>query len=163
MDLVSSNKHNEQSRARVTKLQASRRRGGVAGGIITAALLLVLGVGGWIGYTLYNAPESQGIDKSGYQAVFLTNGQVYFGKLQNTRGEYLTLTNIYYLQVQQTVQPAEANPTTDQGETQLVKLGNELHGPQDSMNISDKQVLFWENLKADSKVAQAIGAYKTAK
>jgi hypothetical protein len=163
MDLVSNNKHSEQSRARVAKLQASRRRGGLMGGIITAALLVILGVGGWMAYAFYNAPESQGIDKSNYQAVFLTNGQVYFGKLQNTRGEYLTLTNIYYLQVQQTVQPAEANPIADQGETQLVKLGNELHGPQDSMKISDKQVLFWENLKADSKVGQAIAGYKAAK
>ena len=162
MDLVSGNKQNGQ-RGRLSGTQGARRGSKLVTGIITVVLLLVLGVGGWIAYALYNAPESQGIDKSGYQAVFLTNGQVYFGKLQNTRGEYLTLTNIYYLQVQQTVQPAEANPATDQGETQLVKLGNELHGPQDSMKISDKQVLFWENLKADSKVAQAIGSYKATK
>lgn len=50
MDLVSNSKHNEQARARVAKLQASRRRGGVVGGIITAALLVVLGVGGWMAY-----------------------------------------------------------------------------------------------------------------
>ncbi|MDB5187324.1 MAG: hypothetical protein JWM07_796, partial [Candidatus Saccharibacteria bacterium] len=84
-------------------------------------------------------------------------------KLQSTKGDYLTLTNIYYLQVQQTVQPADANAAVNQGETQLVKLGNELHGPQDSMRISDKQVLFWENLKADSKVSQAISNYKAEK
>ncbi|MBL8031907.1 MAG: hypothetical protein JNK33_06340 [Candidatus Doudnabacteria bacterium] len=98
-----------------------------------------------------------------YQAVFLTNGQVYFGKLSEDGGRYIKLTDIYYLQVnqpqiqgsQQTTQQAQQQP-----QLQLVKLGNELHGPVDEMHINRDQVLFFEDMKADGKVAQAIKEYK---
>src|SRR3989344_4528142 len=33
-----------------------------------------------------------------YQAVFLTNGQVYFGKLSDVNSAYVSLQDIYYLQ-----------------------------------------------------------------
>jgi hypothetical protein len=164
MDFVPHHKQNEQhSSVRPTAPHGLKRGQKIARIIMSAIAVLLLGIGGWGAYTYLKNINSQGVDKNGYQAVFLTNGQVYFGKLQSTKGDYLTLTNIYYLQVQQTVQPADANAAVNQGETQLVKLGNELHGPQDSMRISDKQVLFWENLKADSKVSQAISNYKAEK
>lgn len=99
-----------------------------------------------------------------YQAVFLTNGQVYFGKLSATEGQFLTLTDIYYLQVtqpplqgsqQQGQQAQQAQP-----QISLVKLGNELHGPVDQMSINRDQVLFWEDMKSDSQVVTAIKDYK---
>jgi hypothetical protein len=107
--------------------------------------------------------KSAAINKDDYQAVFLTNGQVYFGKLQNAGGEYLKLTDIYYLQVDSAVQQAggtEAATDSSDSNVQLIKLGNELHGPRDEMQINDTQVLFWENLKPDSKVSEAIKNYK---
>ena len=102
---------------------------------------------------------------SGYQAVFLTNGQVYFGKLSDASDEYATLTDIYYLQVNQPLQSAGANGAAAnqpqaQPQLSLVKLGNELHGPVDLMHISRTQILFYEDMKADGKVAQAIQDYK---
>ena len=93
-----------------------------------------------------------------YQAVFLTNGQVYFGKLASTNNQWTTLTDIYYLQVQKAVQPADQSQSADQ-KVSLVKLGNELHGPNDEMKINRDQILFWENLKNDGKVVQAIDKY----
>jgi hypothetical protein len=95
-----------------------------------------------------------GIDSTRYQAVFLTNGQVYFGKLSDN-GELVKLNNIWYLQVQNG-QTAEALKANSQSQIALAKLGNELHGPDDSMSISKDQVLFWENLKNDSKVVKTI-------
>ena len=92
-----------------------------------------------------------------WQAVFLTNGQVYFGKLSGTNSDWTTLKNIYYLQVQQQVQPKDDK--TQQPNVTLVKLGNELHGPADEMKINKDQILFWENLKSDGKVVQAIDKY----
>jgi hypothetical protein len=102
-----------------------------------------------------------------YQAVFLTNGQVYFGKLIQ-RGDWMVLTEVYYLQVTQALQSAtnaEGQPPANQGtdqqqEIKLVKLGNELHGPQDVMYLARENVLFWENLKDESKVVDAIKRYK---
>jgi len=102
------------------------------------------------------------VNKDAYQAVFLTNGQVYFGKLDTIGEKYLGLSNIYYLQANSAIQSGTtaAATTTDTDNAQLVKLGNELHGPEDEMQISADQVLFWENLKKDGKVAQAIENYK---
>jgi hypothetical protein len=103
------------------------------------------------------------IDTSKYQAVFFTNGQVYFGKLQSFNDQYLKLTDIFYLQAQSTDSTKDANPqstSSDQNNVQLIKLGNEVHGPEDQMVISKDQVLFFENLKPDGKVAQSIEKYK---
>lgn len=101
-----------------------------------------------------------GIDKSKYQAVFFTNGQVYFGKLQSFNDDYMKLTDIYYLQTQEaTSTDDKKNPqqtANDQSNVQLIKLGNEVHGPEDEMILSKEQVLFYENLKSDSKVVQTI-------
>lgn len=94
-----------------------------------------------------------------YQAVFLTNGQVYFGKLSGESGQWATLSDIFYLQVQQQVQPKD-DTTQQQPNVTLVKLGNELHGPSDEMKINRDQILFWENLKSDGKVVEAIVKYK---
>jgi hypothetical protein len=102
------------------------------------------------------------IQRDKYQAVFLTNGQVYFGKLAGASGETMQLSDVYYLQVQQDVQgesgdqaQAEENKD-DQSQVSLAKLGSELHGPEDIMQINREQVLFWENLTDDSKVVSAI-------
>jgi hypothetical protein len=99
------------------------------------------------------------VDTGKYQAIFLTNGQVYFGKLSDVNSGYVNIKDVYYLQVQQAVQPA-TNNTEEQPKVSLTKLGNELHGPTDEMHISRDQVLFWENLKTDSTVVKAIDDYK---
>jgi len=95
-----------------------------------------------------------------FQAVFLDNGQVYFGHLSNVNRDYVRLTDIYYLQVDQQIQPdqQQAGETSQDQQTRisLAKLGNELHGPEDEMFILKSKVVFWENLKTDGQVTQAI-------
>jgi uncharacterized membrane protein len=100
------------------------------------------------------------IQRDKYQAVFLTNGQVYFGKLANS-GDYMQLSDVYYLQVQQDVQGATEEQSEEvakdkESQVSLAKLGSELHGPEDAMQINRDQVLFWENLTDNSKVVSAI-------
>ncbi len=102
---------------------------------------------------------------SGYQAVFLTTGQVYFGKVSNKNDDWMTLKDIFYLQViqpplQGQQQPGQTAPAAQQPQISLVKLGNELHGPVDEMHMSRTQVLFYEDLKEDSQVVKAIKDYK---
>ena len=100
------------------------------------------------------------IDSSKYQAVFLSNGQVYFGKLQNSTGEYLTLTNVFYLQTKTNTTTQNPQTTSNTGnDVELVKLGSEIHGPDDQMVINHSQVLFYENLKPDGRVSQSITNY----
>lgn len=95
-----------------------------------------------------------------YQAVFLSNNQVYFGKLYNAQSEYPILRDIYYLQVTQVLQPRD--PRSPAQQINLVKLGGELHGPEDAMRINQNHILFFEDLKTDSQVVAAINDYKKA-
>jgi hypothetical protein len=97
---------------------------------------------------------------SDYQAVFLNNNQVYFGKIGNSMGsQFVELKDIYYLQVQQQIQPATSKnaPATN---ISLVKLGGELHGPTDVMYINRDQILLIEDLRTDSNLVKAIDQYK---
>lgn len=104
--------------------------------------------------------ESKLIKSDKYQAVFLsdTSGQVYFGKLKSLDDKYYELTDIFYVKVENAVQP-DTNNTAAQN-ISLAKLGNELHGPEDVMYISKDKVLFWENLKDDGQVVKAITEFK---
>lgn len=98
--------------------------------------------------------ESGLVNKDLYQAVFLNNGQAYFGKVKDINSSYIDLQDIYYLY----------NGSTDgQNAAQnlsLVKLGTELHCPKDQMIIYRDQVTFWENLDKEGKVAVAIKDWK---
>jgi hypothetical protein len=106
---------------------------------------------------------------SEYQAVFLTNGQVYFGKLDFEHG-WIVLNDVYYLQLAEDLQPASAGDSNadakpddaqnQQQKIQLVKLGAELHGPEDEMFIAKDKILFWENMKDDAKVMQSIKQFQ---
>lgn len=105
--------------------------------------------------------ESRFVAKDKMQAVFLNGGQVYFGKIRELNNKYVGVTDIYYLRVNQQVQPKQGEEQSQQ-DISLVKLGCELHGPQDQMLINRDQVVFWENLKSDGQVAKAVEAYKEA-
>lgn len=111
---------------------------------------------------LIDIKESTGennIDRNAFQAVFFKGGQVYFGKITKITETQITLTEIYYLQVSKNTKPDINNLPTD---ARLIKLGKELHGPQDVMFIERKEVEFWENLKNDGQVAKAIASYERA-
>ena len=134
-------------------------------GAVTLVILALLVAGGWM---LYRSSTAAAIDSSKYQAVFFTNGQVYFGKLHTLNNNYMKLTDIFYLQAKDPSTNADSkNPqetsTQQSPDVQLVKLGNEVHGPVDEMIISKDQMLFFENLKKDGKVAASIGQYKNPK
>ena len=138
--------------------------------LLTALTVIIVLVIAGIGYGVYShrIPGLSGLAKdsgnnvSDYSAIFLTNGQVYFGKVY-TGGEGLDLKDIYYLQVNQQIQPTTtgATPAAEANNVVLVKLGQELHGPNDEMHINRSQILFTESLKSDSKVVKAIAADKS--
>lgn len=130
---------------------------------IVLILVSIAALGWFVTKALNAATADSAVKTKQYQAVFLTNGQVYFGKVSNVDGSYVKITDIYYLQVQQTVQPKDASASAaNNQQVSLAKLGGELHGPEDFMYVSRQQVLFWENLKGDGKVAKAIADYKAS-
>lgn len=93
-------------------------------------------------------------DESGWQAIFLTNDQVYFGKLSNYNKEYVTLDKVFYLRAADPLQQGTAGPALN-----LVKLGGELHGPTDMMYIPKDKVMFWENMGPNAQIVQAINSF----
>lgn len=131
--------------------------------LMIVSFIVLIGLIALIVLFFFRSSTAATIDSSKFQAVFFTNGQVYFGKLRALNGDYMKLTDIYYLQAQETQTNSE-NPQQTSEQTspdvQLIKLGNEVHGPVDEMIISKDQMLFFENLKADGKVAQSIAKYK---
>lgn len=97
----------------------------------------------WLRYDRYD--KNSFVDTDAYQAVFLTNDQIYFGRLKNIDSDYLILSDVYYVKV------------NENGAGQMVKLGAiEPHGPKDEMTINKEQVLFWENMRFDSQVVKTI-------
>jgi hypothetical protein len=142
--------------------EGKAKRGWFVKVVVLVAVLAVLAAGLW-GYNTL----SQGtlIDSGKYQAVFLTNGQVYFGKLSRVNGEAYKLVKIFYLQANQTDSDSSNPQKTDATNTdvQLIKLGNEVHGPDDQMVIDKSQVLFYENLNKDGKVSKSITEYYAKK
>lgn len=102
--------------------------------------------------------EQSYVNEGRLQAVFLNNGQVYFGNINEINNDFIKLSNIYYLRVNQQVQPGRQQTSAQNG-VSLVKLGCELHGPEDSMIINRSEITFWENLKEDGQVAKAVAEY----
>lgn len=131
-------------------------------GMVTFFALVALLILALTGNFVWNSatPQSKYLNKNEYQAVFVnvngtSGGQVYFGHIQSLTDQYIDLTNVFYIQNQST---GTASSSTSSSYT-LVKLGCELHGPEDQMIINNSQVYFWENLKPSGQVSQKIAQY----
>jgi hypothetical protein len=83
-----------------------------------------------------------------YQAVFLDNGQVVFGKLEQFGSDYPVLRNPFTVQ-------SQTNLETKQVSSALVRRSVELHGP-DYMLLNARHIVVVEPVGADSRVAQVI-------
>ena len=86
------------------------------------------------------------IDKNKLQVVFLSNNQTYFGHILEITDDYLVLDKVYYFKVA----PGQAQ------QFNLVKLSDEIYGPEDLMHIPNNQITFWQNLRDDSQVTKII-------
>lgn len=129
-----------------------RRSGQLTLKQITGIVLSVVVLAALIGAIYwYKHRNDQVVMKDRYQVVYMLTGQVYFGKLQNTSGEYLTLTHVY------TIQGQKSDTSSDES-TNILQVSRQVYGPDDSMAIRADQIQFWQNLRSDSKVAQAIAS-----
>jgi hypothetical protein len=114
-------------------------------------LLLVLG-----GVSLYAARafRTHAVEMSTpYQAVLLSNGSAYFGRLEGLGTDYPVLREVYYVQSVQ-------NPETKQVSNILVKRGKEWHAP-DRMILNENMIVFVEPVNPGSRVAQLIEQAKS--
>ena len=82
-----------------------------------------------------------------YQAVFLTNGQTYFGRYYDRLGAYAKIEDVYYLQ------QGQSTDTSGSTDTRLLRRGRELHEPSSRMLIPKSAILFVEDLSDSSPIA----------
>lgn len=128
--------------------------------MLLAITIIAVGV---ISLLIFGTPQTKTtshtshVNTDQYQAVFLDGGQVYFGKIKQFSNDLIKLEDIYYLRVNQQVQPGQENASNN---ISLAKLGNELHGPEDQMFLNPNAIQFWENLKEDGQVVKAIRQYQ---
>lgn len=109
-------------------------------------------------------------DGNTWQAITLTNGQTYFGKLEQYGPRTLVLFNVYYLQASQTTDTSTSDLETDavtvDGETEsttepdsglrLYKLTDDFHQPNDYLIINKDEVLYWQHLSDESPIVKTI-------
>jgi len=87
-------------------------------------------------------------------AVFFTDGQAYFGHLDdNPLTGTLTMRDVYYL--------GDAKGRGTDYEASVVKRGTEVHQPADGMRIRRDKVLVIERVGLTSPVARAIAAQRS--
>lgn len=136
------------------------KKGGSGKKIVIFIVVLAIIFGGYSAFKkIKSRADTSVVDASKYQAVFLSNGQTYFGKVNDPDAKYVFLSDVYYLIQSQPLQ--NQDNSNQQGQNQsapgytLIKLGKEMHGPT-SMSINKDQILFIENLADDSKVVSAI-------
>lgn len=119
--------------------------------VVVLVLLIILGI------NLYRTVQGSGlpssVDTSTYQAVFLANGQVYFGSLRADGSDYYQLTHVYLLQSGVTKSGKSSPPT-------LIKLTTEIHSPKDVMAVDRRQVLYIENLAPGGRAYKLLQAGK---
>jgi len=92
---------------------------------------------------------------SDFWEVSLDTDQTFYGRLDPKtadKGEYLKLTDVFYYQPGFTVK---------EGTIRLVKVGTELHQPQDLVYLNRSHIVAKQPLSSDSKVVKAIEDYQT--
>lgn len=157
--------HNVENSQQQNRVSVRRPRGRRVLRRVALGVAIVAGlVAAWFAcrYFVY-----QGVDRSRYQAVYLDNDNVYFGKVQYLVNGTILLKDVFRVQAEKdsTGQSAAASTSATSstaGTSQtspsirLIKPGKELHAPDDTMLINRGKVLFIENLKTDGNVTKAI-------
>jgi hypothetical protein len=110
-----------------------------------------------LGVALGAAVDPQGLPFVGSErlsAVFLLDGQAYFGHLDDTPWSgTVVLRDVYYIN--------DASKVTTDLPVGLLKRGSELHQPVDVMYIRRERVLAVERVTLGSPIGQAIAAQRT--
>ena len=127
--------------------------------LLVGSALLLCAVSLFLAFSNTQKAQSQYLDDTKYQAVFLNIGQVYFGKITTINDKFMVLNSVFYVNCN-TGNGSNNCQQNGNNTYTLYKLGiNELHAPQDQMVINQSQVAYWENIKDSSKVVQAINQY----
>ena len=116
--------------------------------VVLTAVVAAVAAGLWLLVFRDLAPGARVSPNTPYQAVLLTNGQVYYGRLDKLGSPFPVLTEVYYVQ-------SQVNQDTKQVSNTLIRRGKEWHGP-DRMILNGAHILLVEPVRTDSAVAKII-------
>ncbi len=122
---------------------------------VMGLILLIIGIAaaaGAGGYLLARNGSAVDLQPAEYHAVLLSNGSVYFGKLEAFDTPHPVLRDVYYVQ-------STVDPQTKAVNSILIKRGKEWHAP-DRMILQRGNIIFVEPVGRDSRVAKLIAESK---
>lgn len=115
-----------------------------------------------------------GSSKKSWQAVYMTDGKVYYGHVGRLKEDFVELNDVYYIKVRTTYQEQKKNsaPNEEKSKSEkdselvptvlrtLAKPSVELPGPEDRMIINRDHIFYWQTLRPDSQIVQTIERFK---
>jgi hypothetical protein len=116
--------------------------------VVLAAGVVVGAAGLWLAAFHDLTPGARISLNTPYQAVLLTNGQVFYGRLDKLGSSFPVLTEVYYIQ-------SQVNQDTKQVSNTLIRRGKEWHAP-DRMILNGAHIVLVEPVRTDSVVAKLI-------
>ena len=93
-----------------------------------------------------------------FKAIYLDNGQTYYAKVVKEDALNVYLDEVYYIQIEQQVVPAEEEDVEPQmvDVPILIKRGQELHRPEGLMQINRSKLIAIEEIGAESQILSEI-------
>src|SRR5438105_2734627 len=123
-------------------------------GRVLLGILIGGAVGGlvWLGLVAFGGNGAFGgrVDPNRWQAVFLSNGEVYYGHLVEAGDDFYELREAYF--VVQAPAAQKGSPPTQQ----VRPITQQFQNPEQFMLVSKRFVVKVENLSPDSQVTKAI-------
>lgn len=112
--------------------------------LIVVAVFIIIGIGVWLGSAISGG--SSKVTASPYSAVYLSNGDMYFGSLSWFPKPRLS--NVWLIQ-----------RTVDQNNQQQVgvaQFNKAFWAPMDEINLNPKEIVWWTRLQSNSELVKAM-------
>lgn len=113
--------------------------------VIIIVAVLFIGVGIWVGVNL-GTNRTTGAGLSPYSAVYLSTGDIYFGKLSWFPTPHLD--DAWFLQ--------RGTNANGQAMTGVYPFSQVAWGPVGTVYLDSRQIIFWTRLENSSTIAEAI-------
>ncbi|MFA5842005.1 MAG: hypothetical protein WC835_03555 [Candidatus Paceibacterota bacterium] len=118
--------------------------------LVVVAVLVLVALGIWLGSALLGKKDSANT-ASPYSVVYMSSGEIYFGKLSWFPKPYIS-------------SPWTIQRQTDKdGQVQagIVPVNKAIWSPVDGIYLNEKQIVAWSALRADGDMAKALADPKS--
>lgn len=116
-------------------------------------------VGGILSLLFFvNPGEQKYVDSSKFQALYLNNQEVYFGKIKTINARFIDLQDVFSTTNPSALKATQSAKSATTTALSIVKPDCNAYGSYDEMIIARGDVRYWQNLRPDSQVVQAINA-----